>query len=104
MIPRFQGVTPKMRLVGDMGPNMPTTINNIACATNGWKPNKQPVPTSLKGPRRLTTPITIQRGIMSMEEAVMHHPTASAHRGYKYLVGPLYSRGLDIWLRNPMMI
>ncbi|MPD05414.1 hypothetical protein E2C01_101154 [Portunus trituberculatus] len=32
-------VTPKMRLGGDMDPNMGTTINNIACATNGRKLN-----------------------------------------------------------------
>ncbi|MPC46023.1 hypothetical protein E2C01_039731 [Portunus trituberculatus] len=30
-------VTPKIRLGGDMGPNMGITINKIACATNGWK-------------------------------------------------------------------
>ncbi|MPC98446.1 hypothetical protein E2C01_093817 [Portunus trituberculatus] len=39
MIPRFQVVTPEMRLGGDMGPNMPTTINEIACVTNGRKLN-----------------------------------------------------------------
>ncbi|MPC37189.1 hypothetical protein E2C01_030663 [Portunus trituberculatus] len=32
-------VTPKMRLDGDMGPNMGTTINKIACVTNGRKLN-----------------------------------------------------------------
>ncbi|MPC35263.1 hypothetical protein E2C01_028682 [Portunus trituberculatus] len=26
-----------MRLGGEMGPNMGTTINRIACAANGWK-------------------------------------------------------------------
>ncbi|MPC38230.1 hypothetical protein E2C01_031735 [Portunus trituberculatus] len=30
-------VTLKMHLGGDMGPNMGTTINKIACATNGQK-------------------------------------------------------------------
>ncbi|MPC23723.1 hypothetical protein E2C01_016784 [Portunus trituberculatus] len=28
-----------MRLGGDMDPNMGTTINKTACATNGWKLN-----------------------------------------------------------------
>ncbi|MPC89873.1 hypothetical protein E2C01_084835 [Portunus trituberculatus] len=31
--------TPKMRLRGDMGPNMGTTINKVACAANGGKLN-----------------------------------------------------------------
>ncbi|MPC65759.1 hypothetical protein E2C01_059895 [Portunus trituberculatus] len=39
MTPRFQVVTPKMSLGGDMGPNMGTNINKIACATNGQKLN-----------------------------------------------------------------
>ncbi|MPC89521.1 hypothetical protein E2C01_084472 [Portunus trituberculatus] len=26
-----------MRLDGDMGPNMGTTVNKIACTSNGWK-------------------------------------------------------------------
>ncbi|MPC82802.1 hypothetical protein E2C01_077486 [Portunus trituberculatus] len=41
MIPRFLVVTLKMSLVGDMGPNMGTTIK-IACATNGRKLNSAP--------------------------------------------------------------
>ncbi|MPC56594.1 hypothetical protein E2C01_050558 [Portunus trituberculatus] len=32
-------VTPKMRLGGDMGPNIGTTINKIACITNRLKLN-----------------------------------------------------------------
>ncbi|MPC82226.1 hypothetical protein E2C01_076876 [Portunus trituberculatus] len=32
-------VTQKMRLGGDMSPNMGTTINKIACAPNGGKLN-----------------------------------------------------------------
>ncbi|MPC41453.1 hypothetical protein E2C01_035045 [Portunus trituberculatus] len=28
-----------MRLGGEMGPNMGTTVNKIASATNGWKLN-----------------------------------------------------------------
>ncbi|MPC36514.1 hypothetical protein E2C01_029974 [Portunus trituberculatus] len=28
-----------MHLGGDIGPNMGTTVNKIACATNGWKHN-----------------------------------------------------------------
>ncbi|MPC46137.1 hypothetical protein E2C01_039846 [Portunus trituberculatus] len=39
MIPRFYVVTPKMILGGDMGPDMGTTINKIACATNERKLN-----------------------------------------------------------------
>ncbi|MPC88277.1 hypothetical protein E2C01_083177 [Portunus trituberculatus] len=39
MITGFYAVTPKMRLDGDIGPNMSTTINEIACYTNGWKLN-----------------------------------------------------------------
>ena len=39
--------------------------------------------TSLQVPRRLHTEITIQRGMVSMEEAVRHQPTDSAHRGYR---------------------
>ncbi|MPC31174.1 Serine/threonine-protein kinase PAK 1 [Portunus trituberculatus] len=35
----FQVVTPKMSIRGDMGPNMDTTINKIASATNGRKLN-----------------------------------------------------------------
>ncbi|MPC74118.1 hypothetical protein E2C01_068466 [Portunus trituberculatus] len=31
--------TPEMRLDGDMAPNMGTTINEVACATNGRKLN-----------------------------------------------------------------
>ncbi|MPC40164.1 hypothetical protein E2C01_033719 [Portunus trituberculatus] len=36
---RFKVVTPKMRLGGNMGPNMGTTINKIACATSWRKLN-----------------------------------------------------------------
>ncbi|MPC72806.1 hypothetical protein E2C01_067120 [Portunus trituberculatus] len=39
ILPRFLVATPKMRLGGDMGPNMDTTINKIACATDGRKMN-----------------------------------------------------------------
>ncbi|MPD04963.1 hypothetical protein E2C01_100678 [Portunus trituberculatus] len=39
IIPRFYVVTIKMRLGGDMGPNMDSTTNKIACATNERKLN-----------------------------------------------------------------
>ncbi|MPC18984.1 hypothetical protein E2C01_011885 [Portunus trituberculatus] len=39
MLPRFWVVTPKMSFGGDMGPNMGTTVNKIACASNGRKPS-----------------------------------------------------------------
>ncbi|MPC63498.1 hypothetical protein E2C01_057595 [Portunus trituberculatus] len=39
---------PKMHLAGAMGPNMPSTTQNIACASNGCKLNTYPLQLGLQ--------------------------------------------------------